>query len=49
MNHTDGCGWHYESWSNLGTYSSRLRYLEKAREILKDFTFEQAVKFVSKI
>lgn len=32
-NHTDGCGWHYESWSNMGF--SRNYYLEKAINILK--------------
>jgi hypothetical protein len=49
-NHTDGCGWFYEKWTdNLGEYSARLNYLAKAREILKDFTFEQAVKFVAKM
>jgi len=48
-NHTDGCGWFYESWDNLSTYSARLNYLAKARAILKDFTFEQAVKFVAKM
>jgi Holliday junction resolvasome RuvABC DNA-binding subunit len=46
-NHTDGCGWHYESWNSMGY--SRQEYLKKAREILKDFTFEQAIKFVAKM
>lgn len=46
-NHTDGCGWFYESWSNIG--ASRQPYLDKARAILKDFTFEQALRFVSKM
>jgi len=49
-NHEDMCGWFYENWGDkLGEYSARKNYLEKAREILKDFTFEQAVKFVNKI
>ena len=49
-NHEDMCGWFYDSWSDkLGEYSARKIYLEKAREILKDFTFEQAVNFVNKI
>ena len=36
-NHTDGCGWHYESWSNIGT--TRQRFLDKANEILQITTF----------
>ena len=46
-NHTDGCDWYYESWNSMG--HSRQEYLKKAREILKDFTFEQAIKFVAKM
>ena len=30
-NHTDGCGWHYESWERPGTV--RLEYLVRANEV----------------
>lgn len=46
-NHTDGCGWHYEKWSDtLRMNSSRKPYLDMARRVLKEFTFEQALKFL---
>ncbi len=41
-NHEDGCGWHYESWKNIGT--SRRAFLDKADAMLAEMTFEEAVK-----
>jgi hypothetical protein len=32
-NHTDGCGWLYESWEKPG--SARLRYQERAQLLIK--------------
>jgi hypothetical protein len=43
-NHTDGCGWYYESWDKPGY--SRTEYVEKARNILKEVPFNQAIKMV---
>ena len=45
-NHTDGCGWHYGAWDKIPLEHSRDEYLRRARRILEDFTFDQAVKFV---
>lgn len=43
-NHTDGCGWYYESWDNP-SYSKK-RYLEKANNMLEEMDFEQAMKVI---
>lgn len=43
-NHTDGCGWEYESWSQPGW--SRMQYINKALELLKVVDFEQAKRVV---
>lgn len=43
-NHTDGCGWFYESWDKPGY--SRNEYVEKARNVLKEVPFAQAVKMI---
>jgi hypothetical protein len=43
-NHTDGCGWHYESWINPGY--SRKEYLEKAKGILEEVDFNAAIKVI---
>lgn len=49
-NHTDGCGWEYDSWATWredDTYNARTRYLQKAREVralLPEFTDEQIVR-----
>lgn len=43
-NHTDGCGWYYESWENPG-YSKK-EYLEKANNMLSEIPFEQAMRIV---
>jgi hypothetical protein len=34
FNHTDYCGWHYESWENPG-YAKK-RFLEKANDMLNE-------------
>jgi|TARA_R110000824_G_scaffold105368_8_gene249347 hypothetical protein len=44
-NHIDGCGWHYESWDNIG--DSRQRYIDKANFILAQVQFEYAYKSIS--
>jgi hypothetical protein len=41
-NHTDGCGYFYESWKNPGY--SRLEYLKKANTMLGVVDFETAFK-----
>ena len=41
-NHTDGCGWFYESWEKPGF--SRNDWLNKAREVLKVTDSETALK-----
>ena len=43
-NHTDGCGWYYESWDKHGY--SRGEYLDKAIKILNEVPFAQAIKMV---
>jgi len=43
-NHTDGCGWYYESWDVPGY--SKEEYLRKAKNILKEVPFDQAIKLV---
>ena len=40
-NHTDGCGWDYESWETPSY--SRIMYLEKAEHILSLVNYETAV------
>lgn len=44
MNHTDGCGYEYESWSNVTNTSagSKVRWLSKARKVI-DFAEENKV------
>jgi len=44
-NHSDGCGWHYESWDKIG--NSRQRYIDKAKVILVEVDFETAYKVIS--
>lgn len=43
-NHTDGCGWYYESWEKGG--HSRNSYLEKANKMLAEMSFEQAMTVI---
>lgn len=34
-NHTDGCGWYYEKWTDRqGKYSSKRHWVEKAEKLL---------------
>lgn len=42
--HEDQCGWYYENWSKPGY--SRKAYLEKADAMLREMTFEQAMKVI---
>lgn len=44
-NHTDGCGWHYESWKNIG--SARQGYIDQAKSILKVVDIDTAKKVIS--
>ena len=46
-NHTDGCGWYYESWDKPG--HSRTEYLNTANNILKEVDFNTAVKVINLI
>jgi hypothetical protein len=41
-NHTDGCGWCYESWAKPGY--SRNMWWDKADEVLNRMTYDEAVK-----
>jgi hypothetical protein len=41
-NHTDFCGWFYESWDKLGQNSTRGSYLKKARAILEEVDLKTA-------
>lgn len=34
-NHTDACGWHYESWNNPG--HARTRWLKKAEKTIEEY------------
>jgi uncharacterized Fe-S cluster-containing MiaB family protein len=43
-NHTDGCGYFYESWNQPG--ASRSEYLQKANRILKVTDFETAKRII---
>jgi hypothetical protein len=47
-NHTDGCGWHYESWEEglKGKGWSKTQYIKKARKMLKIVDYATAVKVV---
>lgn len=45
QNHTDGCGWFYESWERIG--SSRKSYIEKAKNILTNVEYETAKKVIN--
>lgn len=44
LNHTDGCGWEYESWDNIGY--SRKSYLDQAKKILKKTDYDTAIKVI---
>lgn len=46
-NHTDGCGWFYESWDNIG--SSRMSYLRRANKILEHVDMENAMKVITNL
>ena len=46
-NHTDGCGWHYETWDNVGY--ARSEYLKKAIRILDEVNFDIAAYVINKI
>lgn len=43
----DECGWEYETWTNPG--SSRNKYLEKAEKVLKEVSYETAMKVLDLI
>lgn len=43
-NHTDYCGWEYESWDNIGY--SKQNYLDQAKKILKITDYDTAVKVI---
>lgn len=48
--HTEHCGWCYESWDNMrGQYSERKRYLEKAEKILQITDFDTVVKILNEL
>jgi hypothetical protein len=47
-NHTDGCSWEYEDWSNLHGNSARCEFAKKAEKILK-VTDLKTMKSVLKI
>lgn len=45
-NHTDGCGWYYESWDKVGY--SRKKYLEKAQNLIgKGHTYDSLKKIIN--
>ena len=46
-NHTDACGWFYESWDNIG--SSRMSYLKRANKILEHVDMENAMKVITNL
>lgn len=49
-NHTDGCGWFYESWENIGY--SRQEYLKKADEVISknpDLDFKQLLNVINSL
>lgn len=46
-NHTDACGWEYESWSKIG--ATRLSYVKKAEAILKSVDYQLAVFIIENI
>lgn len=46
-NHTDACGWEYESWSKIG--ATRLSYVKKAEAILKNVDYQLAVFTIENI
>lgn len=56
-NHTDGCTWFYDEWipgtdetvfSRRGNPNSgdRLRYLKKAKEMLREFRHDACIKMI---
>jgi hypothetical protein len=44
QNHTDGCGWGYESWDKPG--HAKKRYLDAAEKVLRQVDYPRAVKIV---
>ena len=46
-NHTDGCGWYYESWENVGY--ARKQYLDKANGILAKTNFKTAKIIINEL
>lgn len=44
-NHTDMCGWHYESWINPGY--AKTEYMKKAQAILKIVDIQTALEIVN--
>lgn len=48
FNHTDGCGWFYEKWSNIkdGDNSARGGYLKKAINLLRVVSFDKASEII---
>jgi len=48
-NHTDGCGWDYESWEGLNKNSTRNSYLEKANRILTKVKYDDAVQVIENL
>ena len=48
-NHTDGCGWYYESWDNYQNGYSKKRYFKMATELMSDFSEAQIEKFITSI
>lgn len=49
FNHTDGCGWYYESWRQPSSTSTRAGYLKKATNILKITTFDIACNVIKEL
>jgi hypothetical protein len=48
-NHTDGCGWFYDKWSDNRHNGYRVEYLNKAIAILKQVNFETAKLVVNNL
>ena len=50
-NHTDGCSWNYEKWdgSTPSGSTTKDRYLEKAKKILKVVDFETAIDVINNL
>tara|TARA_B100002019_G_C20845475_1_gene392017 strand:+ start:113 stop:412 length:300 start_codon:yes stop_codon:yes gene_type:complete len=48
QNHTDGCGWDWESWNTVESTHAKKRYLSMAQELItRGYDEDTALEFIS--